>query len=198
VYTTPSTKALLAAYETALKREHAPDPKLLKSCASKVGAMIYAAPAARFECAYSIGICVRCLTFPTPEMDELADRIICYMAQYPDGGMTYDGSTPGSDTFKCFSDSDCLVHSSLDHGLVCRVWQRDGGLREQALALNCAFVHRGRNHGGLACGSMQRSSSFGAFCVRWAWQWMNPRCSTWTGRRGASQGPQELPTQPPH
>eukprot|EP00966_Prymnesium_polylepis_P257164 5940619-Prymnesium_polylepis.1 len=43
VYTAPSTKALFAAYETALRREHT---------------------------------CTRCLTFPTPEMDELADRII--------------------------------------------------------------------------------------------------------------------------
>jgi hypothetical protein len=85
VYTTPSTKALFSAYETALRREHTPSPQLLKSYASKVGAMIYAAPAARFESAYSIGMCARCLTFSTPEMDEFADRIICYMAQHPRG-----------------------------------------------------------------------------------------------------------------
>eukprot|EP00966_Prymnesium_polylepis_P333809 7389227-Prymnesium_polylepis.1 len=79
VYTTPSTMALFSADETALRREHTPSPQLLKSYASKVGAMIYAAPAARFESAYSIGMCARCLAFPTPEMDEFADRIICYM-----------------------------------------------------------------------------------------------------------------------
>eukprot|EP00966_Prymnesium_polylepis_P135770 3138112-Prymnesium_polylepis.1 len=69
--------------------------------------MMYAAPAARFEGAYSIGMCACCLTFPTTEMDELADRIICYMAQHPEDGMTYDGSAPWSDVFRCFSDSDC-------------------------------------------------------------------------------------------
>ena len=90
----------------ALRREHAPSKQLLSSYASKVGAMIYAAPAARFECAYSIGICARCLTFPTPEMDELADRVICYMAQHPGDGMMYDGTVDGSDVFKCYSDSD--------------------------------------------------------------------------------------------
>eukprot|EP00966_Prymnesium_polylepis_P335474 7390834-Prymnesium_polylepis.1 len=68
-YDVPSTKALFKAYETALKREHTPSAALSSSYASKVGAMIFAAPAARFECAYSIGICARCLTFPTPEMD---------------------------------------------------------------------------------------------------------------------------------
>eukprot|EP00966_Prymnesium_polylepis_P296214 6842577-Prymnesium_polylepis.1 len=46
-YTTPSTKALFQAYETALKREHTPSPGLLSSYASKVGAMICAAPAAQ-------------------------------------------------------------------------------------------------------------------------------------------------------
>eukprot|EP00966_Prymnesium_polylepis_P006766 155934-Prymnesium_polylepis.1 len=46
LYTTPSTKALFAANETALKREHVPTAALASSYASKVGAMIYAAPAA--------------------------------------------------------------------------------------------------------------------------------------------------------
>eukprot|EP00966_Prymnesium_polylepis_P250797 5799143-Prymnesium_polylepis.2 len=112
-YAVPSTKALFKAYETALKREHTPPAALCSSYASKVGAMIFAAPAARFECAYSIGICARCLTFPTPEMDECADRIICYMAQHADDGITFDGTAPGASVFKAFSDSDwCTAHST--------------------------------------------------------------------------------------
>ena len=93
-YTTPSTKELFKSYETALKREHTPSPALASSYASKVGAMIFAAPAARFECAYSIGICARCLTFPTEEMDAHADRIICYMAQHAENGVVYDADAP--------------------------------------------------------------------------------------------------------
>eukprot|EP00966_Prymnesium_polylepis_P207252 4800293-Prymnesium_polylepis.1 len=94
--------------------------------------MIYAAPAVRFECAYSIDICARCLTFPTPEMDELADRIICYMAQHPD-----DATATGAQLTRP----------------LCRAWQRDGGLCQQAPALDCTLVNGGRDHGGLARGS---------------------------------------------
>eukprot|EP00966_Prymnesium_polylepis_P100298 2323240-Prymnesium_polylepis.1 len=86
-YDVPSTKALFKAYETAMKREHTPAAALCSSYASKVGAMIFAAPAARFECAYSIGICARCLTFPTPEMDECA-------ASAPTGSYATWRSTP--------------------------------------------------------------------------------------------------------
>eukprot|EP00966_Prymnesium_polylepis_P043446 1007802-Prymnesium_polylepis.1 len=46
-------------------------------------------------------------------MDECADRIICYMAQHADGGITFDGTAPGADVFKAFSDSDwCTAHST--------------------------------------------------------------------------------------
>eukprot|EP00966_Prymnesium_polylepis_P308447 7128182-Prymnesium_polylepis.1 len=46
-------------------------------------------------------------------MDELADRIICYMAQTSSTGMVHDGSQPGSDRFSCYSDSDwCTAYST--------------------------------------------------------------------------------------
>ena len=55
-YHVPCTKELFSSYERALLREQTPAPELLKSYGSKVGAMIFAAPAARFECAYGIGM----------------------------------------------------------------------------------------------------------------------------------------------
>ena len=84
VYHVPATKDLFASYERALQRNDTMPPERQKEYASKVGAMIFAAPAARFDCAYSIGICARCLTFPTAEMDQHADRIIAFMAQHAD------------------------------------------------------------------------------------------------------------------
>ena len=111
-YHTPCTKELFSAYERALLREQTPTPELLKAYGSKAGAMIFAAPAARFECAYGIGICARCITFPTPEMDALADRIIAYMAQHADDGIHFDGQAADASRFVLYSDSDWNVGHS--------------------------------------------------------------------------------------
>jgi hypothetical protein len=74
--------------------------------------MIYAAPTARFECAQAIGICARALTFPTKEMDACADRVIAYMAQHPDHGLTYDGNARNASICDSHSDSDWSMHST--------------------------------------------------------------------------------------
>ena len=105
-YATPSTKELVTSYEKALLREETPSPELLKSYGSKCGAAIFAAPAARYDCAYTIGVCARCITFPTAEMDAHLDRCIAFMAQRPDVGIRFDGTAPGADRFHCYSDSD--------------------------------------------------------------------------------------------
>jgi hypothetical protein len=112
LYHTPATKELTAAYETALLRADMPSMEFLKSYGSKVGAMIYAAPTARFDCAQAIGICARALTFPTVEMDACADRIIAYMAQHADDGVTYDGNAVGAEVCDSYSDSDWGIHST--------------------------------------------------------------------------------------
>ena len=111
-YHVPCTKELFSSYERALLREQQPSPELLKTYGSKVGAMIFAAPAARFECAYGIGICARCITFPTAEMDAHADRIIAYMAQHADDGISFDGTRADASTFTFYSDSDWNVGHS--------------------------------------------------------------------------------------
>ena len=108
----PCTKELFSSYERALLREQKTTPELLKSYGSKVGAMIFAAPAARFECAYGIGICARCITFPTAEMDAHADRIIAYMGQHADDGIRFDGTAANASEFAFYSDSDWNVGHS--------------------------------------------------------------------------------------
>ena len=74
--------------------------------------MIFAAPAARFECAYGIGVCARCITFPTAEMDAHADRIIAYMDQHPKDGISFDGTAAKATEFAFYSDSDWNVGHS--------------------------------------------------------------------------------------
>jgi hypothetical protein len=112
VFRVPATKELMTAYETALMRESTPSPALLKRYGSKCGAAIYAAPTARFECAHTIGICARALTFPTEEMEACLDCVIAYMAQHPDEGVMYDSNAPGAHTCSSFSDSDWSMHST--------------------------------------------------------------------------------------
>ena len=112
LYHVPATKDLFASYEKAMQRKDTLPSERQKEYASKVGAMIFAAPAARFDCAYGIGVCARCLTFPTEEMDQHADRIIAYMAQHADDALQFDGTAPGADIFSVYSDSDWAVGHS--------------------------------------------------------------------------------------
>ena len=78
VYDTPCDISLPKHYEAALQGRHSVDPELAISYPRKVGALIYAHPASRVDCSYTIGMLARCLTFPTPEMDAAADRCIAY------------------------------------------------------------------------------------------------------------------------
>ena len=92
----PAPATMVGAYERAVACKRDPQcesPKaLVESYASKVGAMIYAPSCSRVDCAYAVNMCARCLAFPTQEMDELADKIIIYMAQTSSQGITYDGT----------------------------------------------------------------------------------------------------------
>ena len=117
-YKTPATRELYKSYERALRRETEPSAELLRRYGTKVGAMIYASPAARYDAAYAIGVCARCITFPTEEMEAHADRCIAYMAQHPDVGLTYDGGAPGASHLFGASDSDwCDAHSTTGWSL---------------------------------------------------------------------------------
>ena len=115
----PADKKLRDAYEVALLREHVPDPALVTSYSGKVGAMIYASPCARVDIAQSVALLARALTFPTPELDAIADNVMLYMAQTADLAMIMDGGADGGDTLVAESDSDWSVgHSTTGFCLI--------------------------------------------------------------------------------
>jgi hypothetical protein len=138
--TTPHGPKLMSDYHAAIaRRAEAAEfcPALLKSYPSKVGAIIYAMPASRCDCAQTIGILSRCLTCPTPEMDAHADRCLVYLAQHAEDGITYrrDAVVP---ELHAYSDSDwapghstsgwCIFHA----GAVVAY----GSKRQQSIALS--------------------------------------------------------------
>ena len=108
----PSTDKLMPAYERALLREHDIDPKLVKTYGGKVGALVYTSPCVRSDACATIARLSRALTFPTPELDGMADDCIVYMAQTADLGITLDGTVAGAERCSAESDSDWAVGHS--------------------------------------------------------------------------------------
>ena len=140
VFQVPSGKELITNYELALDARRnggTVDEALRESYASKVGALIYVVPVCRVDCALTIGILARCLTFPTEAMDEAADRCLVFLAQHPNVGITYDATAPRPE-LHAFSDSNWTVgHSTtgwaiLYGGAVIGY----GSKRQQSIALS--------------------------------------------------------------
>eukprot|EP00965_Chrysotila_dentata_P236499 6201347-Pleurochrysis_carterae.AAC.1 len=63
---------------------------------SKAGALIYAPLCGRPGESFAIGILARALTFPTPEIDEHANRVLAHMAQTADEGLRCRTAPSGS------------------------------------------------------------------------------------------------------
>ena len=113
-YDTPCDKALVKDYEDALEARSGGaaatmDPKFKEQYASKVGALIYVVPVSRVDCAYTIGVLARCLTFPTSAMSAAADRCLAYLAQHPDDGIIYDSKSSIDLDLRAYS---CLLYTS--------------------------------------------------------------------------------------
>ena len=108
----PCDGALRDAYETALKREVEPDPALRASFSGKVGAMIYASPCTRVDIAQPVALLARALTFPTTELDALADKCLLYMAHTADLSVTVDPRVDSEENLYAESDSDWSVGHS--------------------------------------------------------------------------------------
>ena len=88
---------------------------LFVSYPSKVGKIVYAMPASRADCAYTVGMLTRCLTFPTAAMDAAADRCLAFMAQTAERGPQYGKVAGRSDAnleLHAYTDSDWQVRSS--------------------------------------------------------------------------------------
>jgi hypothetical protein len=109
---TPYAADFVSLYETAQLREHTPTPELLKRFGTKVGALIYVVPTTRADCAWVIGMLARCLTFPTPELDEAADKVIAYLYQHRDESVVFQKDEQHGAEPVAYSDSDWAVQPS--------------------------------------------------------------------------------------
>lgn len=86
---TPCGPNLISHYEDAVARRGTVDSALQASFAKKAGAVIYCLPSCRVDCAFTIGMCARCLTFPTPEVDKELNQCLVYLYQTRDRGLTF-------------------------------------------------------------------------------------------------------------
>ena len=112
-YKTPCDPHLLKHYEAAVAQRRTCDPTLRTTYAAKCGATIYCLPSCRVDCVFAIGICARCLTFPTPEMNQALDRLIAYLGQTRADGLTFSRSLPASEReLHAYSDADWNVAHS--------------------------------------------------------------------------------------
>ena len=80
---------------------------------SDVGALIFAGPASRFDVLYGVGMAARCLTFPTARMRRCVDRLLAYLVQTADRGITFGGGADDPLEYVAYSDSDWdVAHST--------------------------------------------------------------------------------------
>ena len=114
-YLTPCARDIVEAYDEARDKVNTLDDAAKATYASKCGAAIFAGPCSRFDTLYVLGMCARCLTFPTERMDRAIDRVIAYMAKTSDRGVNYIHNDPEHPTldYEVYSDSDwCTAHST--------------------------------------------------------------------------------------
>ena len=134
----PADEKLTKAYERAVKREHTSTPEMIRKYKSKIGALIYAPPCGRVDCTWAISMLARVATYPTQEMDLLADRVLAYAAQHPARGETFDASVKNAGVLTAFCDSDWNVLHSMTGFciLLCGAAVVYGSKRQHAIALS--------------------------------------------------------------
>ena len=99
-------------YDAAHAERAAVNAARLKSYRTKVGKLIYTQPCVRADVAYCISRVSRAQTFPTEALEAHVDRIIVYLAQTADLGVTFNGSVKGAGQMFAESDSDWSVGHS--------------------------------------------------------------------------------------
>lgn len=75
----PCSTQVINAYEEAVAREKFLDEEERARYASKVGMAMFAGPSSRFYVLYALGMCARCITFPSRAMDTIINRVIAYL-----------------------------------------------------------------------------------------------------------------------
>jgi hypothetical protein len=105
----PCAKDIDALVASALAREQAPDPALVKQYQGLVGSLLYAATNTRPDVAYSVGYLCRAMAKPTPELLTAALRVLGYLHRTKSLGLRYEGSDA---ELYGMSDSDWAVRHS--------------------------------------------------------------------------------------
>ena len=117
---TPCKPKLLEAYERAKEAigTTKPSEEMHARYRTKLGKAIFmVAASVRPDLAYGVGICARCASFPTDEIEGHLDHILAYAGQTASDGIVF-GECRGA-TLHAYSDSDWHVaHSTSAHCLM--------------------------------------------------------------------------------
>ena len=94
--------------------------RLFQSC---LGALLYLVTNTRPDIALPIGLLCRAMAKPTPALFEEVYCVLCYLREYPDLGLTYNGrgESAADDELHAFSDADWSTRRSTSGWLV-RMW----------------------------------------------------------------------------
>ena len=113
---TPAHPKLLDIYEAAFQARSTADPSLTTDYRSLVGSLLFPAPITRPECLFAVGVHGRALDFSTPDLMKTALRILVYMGQTMDDGLTYSRHAPNAARLEWWTDSDWAVRRSTTGG----------------------------------------------------------------------------------
>ena len=115
-YSSPGDPRLFEYYEMALAAHVAPAPEFGTRYRSLVGGLQWVGPTARPDVLHSTGICARAYTFSTVELYGCAVRILLYLAESCDVGITFSAYTPNPDVLDAATDSDWHITRSTSGG----------------------------------------------------------------------------------
>jgi hypothetical protein len=93
----------------ALVNTDAPDPAILKSYQSLVGALLYCATNTRPDICYAVGMLCRAMSRPTPELLVAAERVLGYLIRTKHIGLRFEASER---PLHGYSDSDWATQHS--------------------------------------------------------------------------------------
>lgn len=116
-----------------------------------MGALIYPVPCTRPDLAAAVGYLARALTFPTPAMDECANKVMRYFIDTASAGITFNGSAPDP-MLTGFADSDWSVAHSTSGYCLCFAGApiSYASKRQQCIALSSDVIDQSRGYGSVA------------------------------------------------
>ena len=120
-FSIPADRTLHQSYDTAIKQkalDSAIDDSLKKIFPSLVGALMYVVPSARPDVAHAVNLMARVLHYPTSAVLACAHRVLAYLQQHAELGVTFDGDTPSAAVLHAYSDSDWGIEASTSGSVV--------------------------------------------------------------------------------